>query len=91
MAHEYAHKKSAIIRAFYKGDKMKKTIKVINGKYTKIRCDSFKAGSLSKCDSVFNARSNSMARNISDARKLGWVIGKRDLCGECHRGEIPRP
>ena len=58
---------------------MKKTIKVIDGKFTKIRCDRF------NCLSVFNARSNSMARNISDARKLGWVIGKKDLCGECHK------
>lgn len=64
---------------------MKKTINVKAGKFTLIRCDRFKPGSLDRCDSAFKALSHSMQKNIKEARTQGWVLGKRDLCEECHR------
>ena len=68
---------------------MRKTIKVSGGKFTLIRCDGFQLGKgLARCESVFKARSTSMQKNINEARKLGWVIGKKDHCNECHQTPI---
>ena len=58
---------------------MKKSIKVTDGRFTLIRCDRF------NCESVFKARSSSMQNNIKEARNQGWVLGKRDHCGKCHK------
>ena len=64
---------------------MRRTIKITDCKFTLIRCDGFQPGSLTQCESAFKGRSNSKQKNISEARKLGWVIGEKDLCDGCHR------
>ena len=58
---------------------MRKNIKITSGTAIFIRCDRF------ECKSVFKSVSNSIQKNIKEARLNGWVLGKKDHCKQCHQ------